>query len=202
MVVGGGQERSGDEEALLETHAGAAPPVATDPRWQPRMGTLDDPLALGWNYLAWAEAVADRRGRAAVVYESIPGDALAGGAVPTAPDGGLSAVRAVVCAADPECAAFTAGFLYYGGALGIVGHAYLVVTECEGSQWAGYYGTPYWSRAQFSGDTWAKVIAATGLTDPDDPYSTGANMAAWIGMIGIEAAGTRSGWPTCWWVVQ
>lgn len=96
---------------------------------------------------------------------------------------------------------FHRGFLDQGGDPAIVDHAYRVVTQCEGAQWEGYYGEPYWSRAQFSGDTWAKVIAVTHLSNPDDEYSTGANMAAWIALIGQDAAGTRSGWPVCWNVV-
>ena len=101
---------------------------------------------------------------------------------------------------DPS-GAFADGFRAWGGREEWLEHAYRVVTECEGSQWVGYYGTPYWSRAQFSADTWAKVTAITGLADPDAPFDTGANMAVWIGLIGIEAAGTSSGWPSCWWLV-
>ena len=141
-------------------------------------------------------ALADADGRARVSeLPRLPGDA----------DGGdATAEHRHDSDADygsGELRNFVAGFLDYGGDAGVVDHAYRVVTECEGSRWAGYYGTPYWSRAQFSSDTWAKVTRATGLTNPDDPYATGANMATWIAMIGSNAAGTRSGWPNCWWAV-
>jgi len=130
---------------------------------------------------------------------------------PTAPAMGVEAglsvlpvsapsVRPPLSVSDPW-AAFADGYRAWGGREEWLEHAYRVVTECEGSQWAGYYGTPYWSRAQFSADTWAKVTAITGLADPDAPFDTGANMAVWIGLIGIEAAGTSSGWPSCWWLV-
>ena len=117
-------------------------------------------------------------------------------------DGGVPDVRGLVPSAEGGWADFERGYRDFGGREEWLAHSYRVVTECEGSQWAGYYGNPYWSRAQFSDDTWAKVRAATGLDNPDDPYATGANMAAWINMIGIDAAGTTSGWPHCWWAVQ
>jgi hypothetical protein len=95
---------------------------------------------------------------------------------------------------------FINGYRAYGGPAEWEANAWLTVTTCEGSQWEGYYG-PYWSRAQFSADTWAKVRAGTGLSDPDDPYTVGAGVAWWINALLAEGShpGGTGGWPVCWW---
>jgi len=70
------------------------------------------------------------------------------------------------------------------------------VITCE-SRWVVDPGGYHLGLAQFDPGTWARVGAVTGGVDYFDPYSQGANMAAWIGMI--EEPGGSGGWPYCWW---
>ena len=161
-----------------------------------------DRMALGFLGLAPTPTatVGDGLGQCAPGNVPLAGGECGSDAAPSA-GGGWQPESGVPDMQSDPWDAFADGYLSQGGPEEWLEHAYRVVTECEGSQWAGYYGTPYWSRAQFSADTWAKVTAITGLADPDAPFDTGANMAAWIGEIGIEAAGTTSGWPSCWRLV-
>ena len=76
---------------------------------------------------------------------------------------------------------------------------FIDVLLCEGDYWVGYSGPPvsrYISRAQFDPGSWATATAATELSDPDNPYHVGANMAWWSGAI--SHPGDSSGWPGCW----
>ena len=75
-----------------------------------------------------------------------------------------------------------------------------VTLHCEGSRWAGYHGSPYWTRSQFEEGTWATINAAIGPLDPDSPYDTARATAWWLWAIGPENAGTTAGWPTCFWI--
>ena len=76
---------------------------------------------------------------------------------------------------------------------------FLRVLACEGSQWEGYHGqNSYWSRAQFSLDTWVKVMRHFQPADErafaDDPYSVGLAVAWWSSLTVPSEQ-----WPTCWW---
>lgn len=103
------------------------------------------------------------------------------------------------CASAGDCA-FAAGYLEAGGPRPFLRHFLDDVLPCEGSTgWGPFYGGAnfYWTRAQFSGDTWPKVAAyleGRGLAaDPDDPYITGAGVGWWV-----QLAAPASQWPTCW----
>lgn len=99
-------------------------------------------------------------------------------------------------------ARFRAGFLEAGGDPAVLEHVIGIVIVCEYGRgdferaWRPYdHANPlYMSRAQFHPDSWARA----GGGDPADDHQVGANVARWLSMIGIEAAGTTSGWVVCW----
>lgn len=70
---------------------------------------------------------------------------------------------------------------------------------CEGSQWTGYHGyNSYWTRAQFSLDTWAKVVAHYQIQDiqemaADDSYFVGKAVGWWVRQVSDVPAQ----WPHC-----
>lgn len=90
---------------------------------------------------------------------------------------------------DADWDAFRAGYRANGGKEQYLEHFVKVVLPCEGSAWAGYNGyNYYWSRAQFSLDTWYKVITHFGINPQDkqaqeaaadDPYWVGQAVAWW-----------------------
>lgn len=95
-------------------------------------------------------------------------------------------------------AAFSQGYRDGGGREEWLTHFINDVLPCEGSAWEGYDGyNSYYTRAQFSIDTWAKVVAHLGYAAPDDPYFVGRAVAWWSSVISYP--GDTSGWPTCWW---
>jgi hypothetical protein len=98
---------------------------------------------------------------------------------------------------DQGWADFRRGYLDFGGRVEWLDRFVYIIATCEGSKWVGYYD-PYFSRAQFSRDTWAKVRAflfSVGLDgNPDDPYQVGAGVAWWSNRTD---PGTQ--WPVCWW---
>lgn len=102
--------------------------------------------------------------------------------------------------AAEEWLAFSRGFLEHGGRTEWLQRFIWIVGICEGAGWNLYHGNPYWTRAQFSADTWAKVRArliGAGLRgDPDDPYEVGAGVAIWSNLI--DHPGSRAGWAHCW----
>lgn len=114
---------------------------------------------------------------------------------------GAPEIISIICA--PEWEAFCRGYRDFGGRPEWERHFVDDVLACEGAHWAGYYGVPYWSRAQFSGDTWLKVRAAFGVVDAaqaefaDSAYWTGAAVAWWSNAI--DYPGGTGGWPSCWW---
>ena len=84
-----------------------------------------------------------------------------------------------------------------GGGDPALDQAWIATLSCEGSQWEGYYGqNGYWSRAQFSTDTWAKVVAHFGVTDEmasaDDARFVGQAVAYWASLTVPSEQ-----WPTC-----
>lgn len=106
-----------------------------------------------------------------------------------------------VYAAPSDFTDFIVGYRNFGGRPEWE-ERFVTTLRCEGSRWDGYHGGNfYWTRAQFSLDTYAKVVAyfaSLGIEfDPDDPYLTGAAVAWWSKRI--SHPGDRSGWPTCWW---
>ena len=90
---------------------------------------------------------------------------------------------------------FARGYADAGGPPELIDHLVYNVIPCE-SGWqveppySGFLGL-----AQFHPDTWARA----GGGDWRDPYQQGANVATWIRLIGVDAAGTAAGWPHCWW---
>jgi hypothetical protein len=103
-------------------------------------------------------------------------------------------------AGDPW-ALFLAGYRDYGGREEWA-QGFVVALQCEGSRWEGYVGD-YTTRAQFSRDTWAKVVRhfeGRGIVvAPDDPYFVGQAVAWWSNAIAAEGKPPRSqsGWPVC-----
>ena len=106
----------------------------------------------------------------------------------------LRGVEAIIC----SWACFRQGFQDFDGNPEWEDR-FVDVLLCEGDYWVGYSGPPvsrYISRAQFDPGSWATATAATELSDPDNPYHVGANMAWWSGAI--SHPGDSSGWPGCW----
>lgn len=107
-------------------------------------------------------------------------------------------------AADPSALLdrFRAGYLDAGGPPAYLEHFVARVLPCEyGGVEIGIWpamASGYDTAAQFSPDSWrsARRISAA---DPTDPYEVGWAVGTWIQLIGVENAGTTSGWPTCWW---
>ena len=84
-----------------------------------------------------------------------------------------------------------------GGGDSSLDQAWIATLSCEGSQWEGYYGqNGYWTRAQFSLDTWAKVVAHFGVTEEkaaaDDPRLVGEAVAWWSSLTVSSEQ-----WPVC-----
>lgn len=97
---------------------------------------------------------------------------------------------------------FERGYLESGGRPEWLTHFVKDVLPCEGGAWAGYYGqNGYWTRAQFSLDTWETIVGMFSVIDQrrvaDDPYFVGQAVAWWSSVISYP--GDSSGWPTCWW---
>lgn len=97
---------------------------------------------------------------------------------------------------SPEVA-WREGYRAAGGPPAYENSLWRAITLCEGSAWEGYYGqNGYWTRAQFSIDTWYKVqafLSSLGMyPDPDDPYQVGLGAGWW-------AARTNpyEQWPHC-----
>ena len=71
---------------------------------------------------------------------------------------------------------------------------------CEAGQWEGYYGdNSYWSRAQFSLDTWAKIVAhyawqGAERVHADNPYSVGLAVGYWASVV----SDVPGNWPHCY----
>lgn len=136
-------------------------------------------------------SVADR---GALVVERRSGEWGVAGDVPA------SDLSAIICVS--EWSEFCRGYRDFGGRPEWERHFIDDVLPCEGSRWSGYYGLPYWSRAQFSGDTWLKVRAAFGVVDAaafefaDSAFWTGAAVAWWSNEI--DHPGGTGGWPGCW----
>lgn len=150
--------------------------------------------AEAWRAAAWAEAV-ESDGHAGLSPASeargeVSADDDLSGAPPGQSGGDAARLLAV--------RAFLSGYAAEGGPPWLAERMLRVVTTCEGSQWAGYYG-PYWGRPQFSSDTWQTIKKALGPLDPDDPYQMGRATAWWLLQIGPENAGTTAGWPVCFW---
>jgi hypothetical protein len=124
--------------------------------------------------------------------------------VPTQP--AVQAPADAIRAGDGH-AEFSAGYLDHGGDPSLLAHLLANVLPCEstGSDWIDWTvhltkPNGYRSAAQFHPGSWATAVRHTSLGDDTDPYHVGANVATWIRLIGgREAAGTTSGWPSCWW---
>ena len=99
MVAGGGARGGTDEANVSVGNAGLAAPVEASAYRQPRLGTLDDPLVLGFRAMAWAEAVraSPSPTRDARAWEPLDGVPILRN-VGTGED--YSTVRAVVCAPE------------------------------------------------------------------------------------------------------
>ena len=69
--------------------------------------------------------------------------------------------------------------------------------NCE-SHWNPLAEGIHWGLAQFHPGTWATVAEITGLNDWKNPYHQGFNAATWANLV--EAPGSSTGWPYCWWV--
>jgi hypothetical protein len=94
---------------------------------------------------------------------------------------------------------FRQGYGDRGGVAAWEDHFVDDVLPCEAGRWTGYYGPPvsrYISRAQFHPGSWATTTSATGLSDPDNPYHVGANVAWWS--RNISHPGSLGGWAECW----
>ena len=80
-----------------------------------------------------------------------------------------------------------------GGGDGALDQAWIATLSCEGSQWEGYYGqNGYWTRAQFSLDTWLKVTDHFAYWDADDPRFVGEAVAWWASLTVASEQ-----WPVC-----
>lgn len=69
---------------------------------------------------------------------------------------------------------------------------------CEGRafNWDWHWGDSFHvSVIQFSRGTWDTVSRATGLTDPENLYHVGANVAYWSRVVDPASSG---GWEDCW----
>ena len=103
-------------------------------------------------------------------------------------EGGLDAPASVSVTPDParppvisalDFEAFIAGYRLGNGREEWL-LPFIRTLRCEGSQWVGYHGqNNYWTRAQFSLDTWAKVVRHFPDIDPDSPYWVGLAVAWW-----------------------
>ena len=112
----------------------------------------------------------------------------------------LSVLPEEIVRASESEAQWLAGYRAAGGPPWLETRMLAVTLHCEGSRWAGYHGSPYWTRSQFEEGTWATINAAIGPLDPDSPYDTARATAWWLWAIGPENAGTTAGWPTCFWI--
>lgn len=96
-------------------------------------------------------------------------------------------------------AAFTQGYLDYGGNPGWLDHFVYDVLPCEGGgawyEFGDYSGSGYVSPAQFHPASWASAAAATGLSNPHDGYHVGANVAWWSNAVSDPWG--SGGWPVC-----
>ena len=113
------------------------------------------------------------------------------------PDSGLSTTASDARAFDDGWQWFLAGYRDGGGRPELEAR-FVTTLTCEGSQWPGYHGqNDYWSRAQFSLDTWAKVVRHFGVTDEaaaaDDPYFVGQAVAWWASLTNPAEQ-----WPYCY----
>jgi len=99
-----------------------------------------------------------------------------------------------------EAAQFLQGFLDAGGRVDWGWHMVTtVIPLCEnkGHNWA-YQPGYHISVAQFTPESWQKVVKVTGLSNSYNLYHVGYNAATWIEMI-HNRPGSRGGWPLCWW---
>lgn len=92
-------------------------------------------------------------------------------------------------------ARFRAGYLAAGGDPALLAHLLRDVEPCEWGKGGWHPGNGYLSRFQFEAGSWRRA----GGGDPADDEQVGGNVARWIGLIGVAAAGTSAGWPVCWW---
>lgn len=69
--------------------------------------------------------------------------------------------------------------------------------NCE-STWYVVTDGDFLGLAQFEEETWIIVSGMTELGDWTNPYHQGFNAATWANLI--EAPGSSTGWPYCWWV--
>lgn len=117
-------------------------------------------------------------------------------AIPPQPDMPASRVVVAPVTDDDAWESFSRGYLDHGGRAEWLPRFIHIIGTCEASSWVGYYG-PYWTRAQFSSDTWVKVRAylqRSGLDgDPDDAYQVGAGVAWWSSLTDPSTQ-----WPYCW----
>lgn len=111
---------------------------------------------------------------------------------------------------DAAWVAFVIGYRAEDGSREWEAHFVNDVLPCEGSRWIGYYGFPFWGRAQFSsipGDTWDKVLRHFEISPEqqrsfaDSPFQMGRAVAWWSNRLAETGShpGTRGGWPVCWW---
>jgi hypothetical protein len=159
-------------------------PVVADP------GAQDGDDAAPADSVLQREAGASERGEL-----KAPRFAGAGGLVDAAPIPTAAIDRG--SSGEAGWDAFRTGFLVGGGDPSLL-ERFVSTLSCEGSQWSGYHGeNDYWSRAQFSLDTWAKVVAHFGVTNEeaaaDDPYFVGRAVAWWAS---LTVPGEQ--WPVCW----
>lgn len=99
-----------------------------------------------------------------------------------------------------EWCQFAQGYTDARGPIQYLEHFMRTVLPCEGSKWTGYNGyNGYYTRAQFSEDTWLKVrslLLSIGVTpDVNSPYVTGLGVGYWSS---ITTPSTQwGGWLGC-----
>ncbi len=105
------------------------------------------------------------------------------------------AASAIICADEWAC--FRQGYRDFGGNPEWEDRFVDVIETCEseGYGWADVYPL-YLSRAQFDPDSWRRAAGMSGLYDPADPYTVGANVAVWSNAIAHP--GGSGGWGGCW----
>lgn len=112
---------------------------------------------------------------------------------------------------DAATERFLAGYRSAGGPALYDAHLVNDVLPCEGNDpeievaWYDHFTIPYRngyiSPAQFSPDSWATAALHTGLSDPTDVNTVGANTGWWIKALEAEGShpGGSGGWSVCWW---
>lgn len=200
-LVGGGEdglsERSASRWALRQEIVLSMSQMS-GVQEEAQVDALTDSLAAGWALMAWAEAGQVRRlpdGKDAALPQPGGNDRVRQSFV---------GYRELICSKPWPCAEalaieqFIAGYRDYGGNPTWEAHWIEDVLPCEGGpEWwrFGPYDNGYISPVQFHGGSWATAFAATGLSDPYDPFHVGANVAWWSNRV--DPGGT-GGWPVCW----